>query len=289
MAAGGRNLLIRTPEETLPVYAFPEDAARVLAKCVHYSEWKAEVPGIVPAFEDIEAHVARKVIQRALRSHGDGWLTSDEVGLVLDAFRIPRVPAQMATTADDAVELAGKLGFPVAVKLSSRTIVHKTEAGGVQLNLASADEVRKAFLGIQKRLAALNQLDAMDGVVVQKMVPGGVELMIGVAEDPLFGPVVAFGLGGIHVEILRDVCFRITPLSDKDARAMIREIRGYRLLEGYRGHAPADVAALEDVLLRLSAMVEGLPEITDLDLNPIVALPPGQGCCVLDARIRVKL
>ena len=128
----------------------------------------------------------------------------------------------------------------------------------------------------------------MEGVLVQQMVQNGVELMIGVAPDPLFGPLIAFGLGGIHVEILADVRFRVTPLSDQDAREMIREIRGYRLLQGYRGHPPADIPAIEEVLLRVSRLVEDIPEIQELDLNPIFGLPPRRGCVVADARIRVK-
>jgi acyl-CoA synthetase (NDP forming) len=128
----------------------------------------------------------------------------------------------------------------------------------------------------------------MEGVLVQPMMTGGVEVMIGVTDDPLFGPLIAFGLGGIHVEILGDVQFRITPLTDRDAAEMIRGIKGYRLLTGYRGHPPADLEALEDTLLRVSRLVEEIPEISELDLNPIFALPPGQGCRIVDARIRVR-
>ena len=129
----------------------------------------------------------------------------------------------------------------------------------------------------------------MEGIVVQRMIRTGVELMIGVTEDGSFGPLIAFGLGGIHVEILADVAFRVTPLTERDAEEMVRGIRGYRLLEGYRGHPPADVQAIEEVLLRVSRMVEDIPEIRELDLNPIFALPPGEGCAVVDSRIRVAL
>ncbi len=134
-----------------------------------------------------------------------------------------------------------------------------------------------------------NKLDAMEGVLVQPMLSGGTEVMVGVTHDPLFGPLIAFGLGGIHVEILGDVRFRITPLTDRDAAQMVREIKGYRLLQGYRGHPAADVEAIEEVLLRLSRLVEEIPEISELDLNPIFALPPGQGCRIVDARIRVEV
>jgi acyl-CoA synthetase (NDP forming) len=128
----------------------------------------------------------------------------------------------------------------------------------------------------------------MDGVLVQPMISGGVELMVGVTQDASFGPLIGFGLGGIHVEILKDVCFRITPITDRDAREMVRSIKGYRLLEGYRGHPSADIEAIEDLLLRVSRLVEEVPEIAELDLNPVMALPPGQGCLIVDARICLK-
>jgi acyl-CoA synthetase (NDP forming) len=127
----------------------------------------------------------------------------------------------------------------------------------------------------------------MEGVLVQPMVAGGTEVMVGVTHDPLFGPLLAFGLGGIYVEVLRDVCFRVTPLTDRDAAEMVRSVRGHKLFEGYRGHPPADVRAVEEVLLRVSRLVEEVPEVCELDLNPVFALPPGQGCRIVDARIRV--
>jgi acyl-CoA synthetase (NDP forming) len=176
----------------------------------------------------------------------------------------------------------------VAVKLASRQVIHKTEAGGVCLDLADASAVRHAFEEIRDRLARTNQLGAMEGVVVQPMIADGVEVMVGVTQDPLFGPLIAFGLGGVHVEILADVCFRVTPLTDRDAAEMVRTIRGYRLLQGYRGHPPADVEAIQEVLLRLSRLVEEIPEISEVDLNPLFALPPGEGCRVADARIQVR-
>ena len=158
----------------------------------------------------------------------------------------------------------------------------------MHLNLADEQAVRDAFDAIQARLAQEKKVDAMEGVLVQPMLSGGVEVMVGVTHDPLFGPLIAFGLGGIHVEILGDVRFRITPLTDRDAAQMVREIKGYRLLQGYRGHPAADVEAIEEVLLRLSRLVEDIPEISELDLNPIFALPPGQGCKIVDARVRVE-
>jgi acyl-CoA synthetase (NDP forming) len=230
---------------------------------------------------------ARRVVQDFVERNGSGWLPATDVEAILEGFGIPMPGRGTARTGPDAVVLSERIGFPVALKLASTRILHKSDVGGVQLNLSDSAAVEDAFTRIQNELSSRGLLEAMDGVVVQKMVSGGVELMAGVATDPAFGPLIAFGLGGIHVEILGDVQFRIAPISDKDAREMVRSIRGFRLLEGYRGHPPADLSATEDILLRVSRMVELLPEISELDLNPLVALPPGQGCFVLDARIHI--
>jgi acyl-CoA synthetase (NDP forming) len=176
----------------------------------------------------------------------------------------------------------------VAVKLASRRLTHKTEIGGVRLGLTDEAAVRQAFEGIQDRLTTLQALDAMEGVRVQPMISGGTEVLVGMTHDPLFGPLLAFGLGGIHVEILGDVCFRVTPLTERDAFEMVSGIRGSLLFVGYRGHPPADVGALEELLLRVARLVEEVPEINELDLNPVFALPPGQGCRIVDARIGLK-
>jgi acetyl coenzyme A synthetase (ADP forming)-like protein len=273
--------------ETIPVYAFPESAGRALGKIAVYAEWRAQPLGTIPDFEDIDPAKAREICAKALRERGAGWLSADETRAALEAMGLPLPPGGTAKTAEEAVHLARAMGFPVAVKLASRSIVHKTEIGGVRLNLPDENSVCGAFEEIRSRLAREGKLDAMDGVTVQPMIRDGVEVMVGVAADPLFGPLIAFGLGGIHVEILGDVRFRITPLTDRDAAEMVREIRGYRLLEGYRGHPPADVDAIQNVLLRVSRLVEEVPEIGELDLNPLFALAPGKGCAIADARIRV--
>ena len=232
--------------------------------------------------------IVTQICADALSRRGTGWLSTEETRNVLSAIKLPVQPGGVARTADEAAVLSRQAGYPVAVKLASHQIVHKTDVGGVQLNLTNEEAVRKAFHSMRTRLAETNQLDAMEGVLVQPMLSGGVEVMVGMTHDRLFGPLIAFGLGGIHVEILGDVRFRITPLTDRDAAQMVREIKGYRLLQGYRGHPPADVEAIEEVLLRLSRLVEEIPEISELDLNPVFALPPGQGCSIVDARIRVE-
>jgi acetyl coenzyme A synthetase (ADP forming)-like protein len=281
--------LVGSGKEKVPCYAYPEAAARVLGKAAAYAEWRARPLGKVPDIADIDLPSARALCKEALAKRGSGWLSAEETRLILQAMRLPLAPGGVARTADEAAALARRIGFPVAVKLASRRLTHKTEIGGVRLGLTDEAAVRQAFEAIRNRLARDGNLDAMEGVLVQAMIGGGTEVLVGMTHDPLFGPLIAFGLGGIHVEILGDVCFRVTPLTDQDAREMVHGIRGYRLFQGYRGHPPADVAALEDLLLRVSRLVEEVPEISELDLNPVFALPPGQGCRVVDSRIRVEL
>jgi acetyl coenzyme A synthetase (ADP forming)-like protein len=273
--------------ERLPNYAFPENAARVLAKLANYADWRREAEGVVPEFDDIDPEKARALCRATTHRTAGDWLGAEEVRQILSAFALPLPHSKVCRSADEAAEFARAIGFPVALKLASRQIVHKTEVGGVRLDLKDARAVRDAFAALHDRLAADNRLAAFDGALVQPMIAGGVELIVGVAQDPSFGPLITFGLGGIHVEILKDVCFRVTPITDKDAREMVQSIRGYRLLEGYRGHPPADIEAIESLLLRVARLVEEIPEIAELDLNPVIARPPGQGCLIVDARIRL--
>lgn len=283
---GGRPTILE--EARIPLYAFPEEPAQVLSKAVAYADWRARPQGLIPDFDDLDLRAATDICRQALGTRGAGWLSAEEVSAVLRALRLPVAPGDVALTADEAVRLARRIGFPVAVKLASQRLVHKTEIGGVCLNLPDESAVRRAFTRIRDRLAQAQNLEAMQGVLVQPMVSGGVELMVGVIQDPLFGPLIAFGLGGIHVEILGDVCFRVAPLTDRDAAEMVQGIRGHRLLEGYRGYPAADTDAIREVLLRVSRLVEEIPEISELDLNPVFALAPGQGCRIVDARIGVK-
>lgn len=287
MTEAHANVPMKVDGETLPRYLFPESAARVLSKVVRYTEWRNAPPAVYTDFDDLDAHRAREICRRVVATRGGGWLLTEEVREVLKAFKLPQPAGGVAKSAEEAAQIATAVGYPVAVKLDSIKLVHKTEIGGVLLNLKSEEAVRKAFEAIKNRVEATGQKDAMNGVLVQPMLAGGVEVMVGVTEDPLFGPLIAFGLGGIYVEILKDVNFRITPLSAADAKEMVKSIRGYRLLQGYRGHSPADVDALEELLVRTSTLVEEIPEITELDMNPVFALEPGRGACIVDCRIRV--
>lgn len=283
---GSQSLMLNG--EKIPAFRFPEAAAQVLGKAARYSQWRKDPPGVIPDFEDMDPKAAREICLKVVADRHGGWLSAQESRQVLSAMQLPLPPSGVAKDPDEAAQIAEKIGFPVAVKLASHEVVHKTEVGGVHLNLQNVQAVKKAFQVIRKRLEDIGKIEAMQGVVVQQMISGGIEVMAGATEDPLFGPLIAFGLGGIHIEILNDIAFRISPLTDKDASQMVRQIHGYRLFEGYRGHPPADIKAMEDVLLRVSRLVEEVPEITELDLNPVFAMPPGQGCLIADVRIKVK-
>jgi acyl-CoA synthetase (NDP forming) len=287
MVESDRDRKFSILNETIPTFPLPEVPARVLGKIATYVQWRDRPAGMVPDFDDLDLPAITAICHEALAKRGAGWLTVAETRAVLTAMSISLPPGAVATSGGEAAALATRIGFPVAVKLASHTLIHKTEIGGVQLNLSTEAEVRAAYDQMAARLEQDRHLEAMEGVLVQPMVTGGVEVMAGMVQDSSFGPLIGFGLGGIHVEILGDVRFRITPLTELDAADLIRSIKGYRLLQGYRSHPSADVDAIQELLLRLSRLVEEIPEIVELDLNPIFALPPGQGCKIVDARIRV--
>ena len=287
MAEGDLDRSFIVDGEVIPTYKHPEIPARIIRQALTYEAWRKQPAGHIPPYTDIDLVTAKEICTNALADRGPGWLTTQETHSLLRAMKAPLVPGSIATAPEEAVRLAQKIGFPVAVKLASHQIIHKTEMGAVQLNLGDDQAVRDAFNGIRARLEQVGKLEAMEGVLVQPMQSDGVEVMVGMTRDPLFGPLIAFGLGGIHVEILGDVECRIAPLTDRDATEMIRGIKGYRLLTGYRGQPPADLEALEETLLRVSRLVEEIPEISELDLNPIFALSEGQGCRIVDTRIHV--
>jgi acyl-CoA synthetase (NDP forming) len=276
----------------IPSYTFPEAAAIALARAVKYGEWLKSPDGKVPEFTDVDRGATRQLIDQALArgAAGDGssWLTPDEVAWLLAAWRITTPAIAFARSADEAVTSAERLGFPVAVKLASDTLTHKSDVGGVRLDLRNSKDVRDAFVAIEAKLVAIGKRDQMQGVTVQPMIREGIETIVGMTRDPSFGPLILFGLGGVQVELLKDVALRVHPLTDKDAAEMVRAIRGAKLLDGYRGAPPGDVAQLEEVILRLSQLVGEFPEIAEMDLNPLKVQAPGKGCIALDARVLVR-
>jgi len=218
-----------------------------------------------------------------LRKEGRRILTEFESKKFLKRMGIPVVETRLAKTQKEAVLLSRKIGFPVALKISSPEITHKTDSGGVRLSLDNMKEVKSAYHEITEGVLKQYPNATIQGVSVQKMAKPGTEVIVGTSKDPQFGPVIMFGLGGIFVEVLKDVSFRIIPLSRKDALEMIEEIKGYPLLQGYRGKESVDIPALTEIILKISRVMEEHPEIKELELNPIIAYK--KGALAIDARI----
>jgi len=223
-----------------------------------------------------------KIIEQA-RKEGRTMLTEIEAKQLLKGAGINAVDTRLAMSKEQATAIAKELGFPVVMKIASADVVHKSDAGGVKLGLKTAAAVGKAYDEIMKSIKAAFPNAKIEGVSVQTMARPGVEVIIGMSKDAQFGPVLMFGLGGVLVEILKDVSFRIVPLVKRDAKEMIREIKGFPLLQGYRGSEPADVENLENMLLKVSEFIEKSPDIKELDLNPIFAYK--DGAVAVDARV----
>ena len=226
--------------------------------------------------------VKMEILERAIEQKRV-FLTEIESKKVLQEAGISTIETRLATSRKEAVAMSKDMGFPVVLKVASPDIIHKTDIGGVKLGLKNATQVGKAYSEIMEAVKRSHPGAAVDGVSVQKMAKPGVEVIIGVSKDVQFGPVLMFGLGGILVELLKDVSFRIVPITRRDAGEMIRELKGYPLLDGYRGQEPADVPFLEEMLLKVSRFAEENPEIKELDLNPIFAY--SDGAVAVDARI----
>ncbi|MFP3879797.1 MAG: GNAT family N-acetyltransferase [Dehalococcoidia bacterium] len=274
----------------IPVYTFPEEAISALAHAVNYGAWLTRPKGNVPQFSDLQRKKARKLVEKVMTSTSRRpfWLSMVEAGELLGYYGIRMVNTRFAGSADEAADRAADIGLPVAVKLASATIAHKTEVNGIVLNLKTKKAVKQAFRNIKERLSADNRQDEMDGVVVQGMVEEAVEVIAGMTENPTFGPLLMFGIGGIYTELLQDVSVRLHPLTDMEAMDMIDSLRMSALLKGWRGMPSRDVSALQDMLLRLSALVEDIEEITEIDFNPVMAMPEGGGYFVVDAKVRMK-
>ena len=273
---------LKTTEVRIPSFAFPEAAANALARVAHYGEWREKPEFEPPRFDNLRRDEAAAIVATAL-GRGDGWLTQSETTGLLSCYGLPLVDQRVVPTPEEAGEAAEEFGGEVALKAIAADVLHKTEAGAVKLHLSGREQVKTAAEEMTGRLAAAGQTPT--AFLVQKMVGGGVEMIVGIAHDPQFGPVVACGAGGVFVELMRDVSVRLTPLTGADASEMIRTLKTYPLLTGFRGSVACDTAALEDGLLRVSCMAEDLPQIAELDCNPFVVLE--HGAVILDARVRV--
>jgi acetyl coenzyme A synthetase (ADP forming)-like protein len=280
VSAGMRTLT----EAGIPGYMFPESAARALAALNRHRVWRERPEGREPAFPADRERVA--AIIAAARVEGRAKLTEAEALAVLDAYGVPTAPWRAVRTAEEAMLAAAAVGYPVVLKVMNDQVVHKSDVGGVVLDLKTVDEVRAGYARLVRRVRERTGIEVRE-VLVQGQVAGGRETIVGMSRDARVGPLLMFGLGGIFVEAMRDVAFRVQPVTDVDAREMIREIRGYPLLEGMRGGTSVDLVGLEEAIQRVSRLVGDHDAIAELDVNPLVALP--DRVVALDARFRIAL
>ena len=270
-------------KHNVPNFAFPERAAMVLQAMSQYREYRARP---LPSFEsfNVDQKAVRETIDRVL-DEGRLSIGDAEAKSILTAYGLQAPPSEIAETAEKAVEIAAEMGYPVVLKIASPDILHKTDVGGVKVGLQNATDVRDAFDLITYRSQRYLPEAHLWGCQVQKMVPSGLEILIGMNRDPQFGPLVTFGLGGIYVEALKDASFRIAPFSRDEAAQMLTEIRAKALLDGVRGEPPVDKETLIEALLRISQLVLDFPEIAELDINPFIVYEEGRGGVALDMRL----
>jgi acetate---CoA ligase (ADP-forming) len=283
MSAHGVPDELKGTTVSIPSYQFPEDAARALARSAVYGEWRQRPEGTVRDFPNVRPDEAASIISSVLAT-GARWLTAEETQQLLSCYGIRLAPTRFVSTPEQAREAAAEMGGRLALKAMSPTLLHKSDAGGVRLGL-TVDDIEDAARQMMAQTARHGH--QLSGFQVQTMVTEGVEMLVGVVHDRLFGPVLACGAGGTTAELLKDIAVRITPLSDLDADEMVRSLKTFPLLDGYRGAPKADVAALEEVMLRINAMVDGHAEIAELDCNPVMV---GQhAAVVVDARVRLEM
>ncbi len=275
------------PGRNIPSYIFPEDAVEALARAYNYFRFLSTEEGRPPKFPDINNEKAGRLVSNAIKrveaaTAAGGWLLPEEGSALLGCYGIPAARMEVALTEDEASRKAAEIGFPVAMKLRSSTIIHKTDVNGVLLDLRSEEEVKRGFSGLKQRLA-----DQMDGAMIQPMLYGGQEMILGMTLDPTFGPLVMAGLGGIQVELMKDVSFSLHPLTTLDPERMLAGLKSLPLLKGWRGRPPRDIKALSEAILRFSVLIEDFPEIRQMEINPLLVFDEGKGVAAVDSRVYV--
>ena len=271
----------------MPFFMYAEQAADGLNRLNQQRLWMERPEGKIPCY-DVDRAKVESIIKNAL-SENRAQLTTLESIDVLQAYGIRACKYGLATNEEEVVELGNSIGYPVVMKMTSKTTSHKTDVGGVVVNIKSEEQLRKEYKGLLERLEAKGLLDGLEGVIIQEMVKGSREMVCGIATDPQYGPMMMFGLGGVFVEVMKDVTFRIAPLTDVDAMDMIKSVKAYKLLEGARGTKPAQMEQIQETLLRLSQLVNDFKFIDELDINPLlISEVTGEGIAV-DGRIKVRM
>jgi 4-hydroxybutyryl-CoA synthetase (ADP-forming) len=267
----------------IPYYTYAEGAIRTLTAMVKFTNWISSSPGKISKFK-VNTHAAKKIFDRVKKERRPNLL-EEEGQDVLRAYGFPLPKSILAKTENDAVKNAKKIGYPVVMKIASPQIIHKSDAGGVKVNLSNDNEVKAAFKEIVTNAKKYNKKAEIKGVLIVEMVKGGKEMIIGSKQEPGMGPVIMLGMGGIYVEVLKDVTFKLAPITDNEANDMIETIKMKKILEGVRGEKPSDKSKLSECIQRLSQLVTDFKEIKELDMNPVLVMEKGKGCKILDVRI----
>ncbi|MCM1339828.1 MAG: acetate--CoA ligase family protein [Muribaculaceae bacterium] len=271
----------------MPFFMYAEEAADGFNRLNQQRLWMERPEGQIPVF-DVDREKAKQIIRQSL-AEGRAQLTTRESIDVLDAYGIRVCKSGFATTEEEVVSVGNSIGYPVVMKMTSKTTSHKTDVGGVRVNIQSEEQLRAEYQDLIAKLTEKGLIDGLEGVIIQEMVKGNREMVCGIATDPQYGPMMMFGLGGVFIEVMKDVTFRIAPLTDIDAKEMIKSVKAYKLLEGARGTTPAQMDQIEETLLRLSQLVHDFSFIDELDINPLlISEKNGEGIAV-DGRIKVRL
>lgn len=274
-------------EVNMPFFMYAEEAADGLYRLDQQRKWQQRPEGKLPCY-DVDKAKVEKIIKQSL-SEGRDQLTTLESIDVLDAYGIRACKYGLSTDKGQAINVANSIGYPVVMKMTSKTTSHKTDVGGVVVNIQSEEQLGEEYDALMERLKNAGLLEGLEGVIIQEMVKGSREMVCGIATDPQYGPMMMFGLGGVFIEVMKDVTFRIAPLTDIDALEMIKSVKAYKLLEGARGTKPAQIEQIQETLLRLSQLVHDFKFIDELDINPLlISEKTGEGIAV-DGRIKVRL
>jgi acetyltransferase len=272
----------------VPNYPFPEDGIKSLA-AAHRLVTLHEVPRREAAvFTDLNVAKAKEIIAKSLDGNKEKYLTQAECRPLLECYKLPLLKSGIATSAEEAGQIAEKFGVPVVMKVMSADVVHKFDAGGVILNVRGGADAKATYEKIHTNVKKAVPTAKIEGILIEEMARKGVEVILGASRDARFGPLMMFGLGGTMVEVLKDVSFRLAPMWQISAENMVRQIRSFKVLDGFRGTAPSDINSIVDTLLRLSAMVCNHPEISELDINPLIVHTKGEGCSVADSRVMLR-
>ena len=267
----------------IPYYTYAEGAIRTLTAMLRFSNWISSTPGKISNFK-VNKTAVKKIIDK-VKKEGRPNLLEEEGQEVLRAYGFPLPKSSLAKTENDAVKIAKKIGYPVVMKIASPQIIHKSDAGGVKVNLTNDQDLKSAFKEIVANAKKYNKKAEIKGVLIVEMVKGGKEMIIGSKLESGMGPVIMLGMGGIYVEVLKDVTFKLAPVTDKEADDMISSIKMKKILEGVRGEKPSDKSKLSECIQKLSQLVTDFSEIKELDMNPVLVMKKGKGCKILDVRI----